>query len=157
MVIILKKKGKREKRDETGSLTAHSYMLVLTMYQLRVETDFSAAHFLSHYHGKCERLHGHNYKVRLWVRGPELNEGGMLVDFSLLKKVLKEVVSLLDHTNLNDMEAFKNDPSAERIARFIYEGVGEKLPLAEMPGLSLEAVDVFENEGCMARYNACLY
>ena len=123
------------------------------MYQLRVETEFSAAHFLSHHHGKCENLHGHNYTVRLWVRGPELSEGGMLIDFSLIKKTLREVISALDHSTLNEMEIFQNDPSAERIARYIFDEVREKLPLHETPGLVLEAVDVFENKDCMARYS----
>ena len=124
------------------------------MYHARVETEFAAAHFLSHYRGKCENLHGHNYKVRLWVRGTELDEGGMLADFSLLKKALNEVISGLDHSNLNDMEVFQNDPSAERIARFIFEGVSEKLPPLGVDSSLLHAVDVFENDRSMARYEA---
>ena len=126
------------------------------MYHARVEDEFSAAHFLSHYRGKCENLHGHNYKVRLWVKGAELDSGGMLADFSLLKKALKEVLALLDHTNLNDLEAFQNDPSAERIARFIFEEAGKKLPELGIPGSLLYAVDVFENSRSMARYSLTL-
>ena len=122
------------------------------MYELRVEDEFSAAHFLSHYRGKCENLHGHNYRVRLWVRGAKLDEGGMLADFSLLKKVLKEVLSLLDHSKLNDMEVFQNDPSAERIAKYIFEKVKEKLPEMGIDKALLWAVDVFENPRSMARY-----
>ena len=127
------------------------------MYQARVEAEFSAAHFLSHYHGKCEKLHGHNYRVRLWVRGEKLDEGGMLVDFSLLKKVLNEALSPLDHSNLNDLEIFKsagiaNDPSAERIAKFIFDSVKGKLPELGVPDTLLYAVDVFENSRSMARF-----
>ena len=122
------------------------------MYHIRVESDFSAAHFLASYNGKCEKLHGHNYNVRLWVKGSELNEGGMLMDFSLLKKILNDVLSDLDHTNLNDMEVFDNNPSAERIAKYIYEDVRKKLPPS--PGIILEAVDVFEKNGSMARYES---
>ena len=122
------------------------------MYSARVEEEFSAAHFLKHYHGKCEKLHGHNYRVRLWVRGEELGEGGMLVDFSLLKKILKEVLAPLDHSNLNETEVFKNDPSAERIARFVFDKVKEKLGAAGLDSSSLHAVDVFENARSMARY-----
>jgi len=125
------------------------------MYHGRVETEFSAAHFLSHYRGKCEKLHGHNYKVRLWVRGEDLDEGGMLVDFSLLKKVLKEICGVLDHSNLNDMEIFQNDPSAERIARFVFESAKLKLSGLGMESSLLEAVDVFETRTSMARYEAC--
>ena len=122
------------------------------MFQLRVEAEFSAAHFLSHYHGKCENLHGHNYRVRLWVRGTELDEGGMLADFSLLKKALNEAIAPLDHCNLNDMETFKNDPSAERIAKYIFENVKERLPKLGIDTAILWAVDVFENLRSMARY-----
>jgi 6-pyruvoyltetrahydropterin/6-carboxytetrahydropterin synthase len=122
------------------------------MYHARVEAEFSAAHFLSHYRGKCENLHGHNYKVRLWVRGAELDEGGMLADFSLLKKALSASIAPLDHSNLNDMEVFKNDPSAERIAKFIFEAAEAKLAGLGISGGLLSAVDVFENERSMARY-----
>ena len=123
------------------------------MYQARVELEFAAAHFLSHYRGKCENLHGHNYKVRLWVQGPELDERGMLADFSLLKKALKEAVEPLDHSNLNDMAVFKNDPSAERIAHFIFEKLREKLPELGVKSSLLHAVDIFESSSSMARYS----
>jgi len=122
------------------------------MYHVRVEDDFSAAHFLTHYNGKCEKLHGHNYCVRIWLRGEELNEGGMLVDFSVLKKMLKEVLAVLDHTNLNDLEVFNNDPSAERIAKFIFEEIQKKLQGQGIDGAFLWAVDIFENSRSMARY-----
>ncbi|MDR0878610.1 MAG: 6-carboxytetrahydropterin synthase QueD [Treponema sp.] len=122
------------------------------MYQARVEADFAAAHFLSHYRGKCENLHGHNYRVRLWVKGPDLDEGGMLVDFGLLKKILREVVAVLDHTNLNDLAEFENDPSAERIARWIFEKVEEKLLSVSVDPVLLYATEVYETPTSMARY-----
>jgi len=122
------------------------------MYEVRVEAEFSAAHFLSHYRGKCENLHGHNYRVRLWARGAELDEGGMLADFSLLKKVLNDSISQLDHSNLNDLEIFQNDPSAERIAKFIFETAEKKLPELGLDTGLLWAVDVFENPRSMARF-----
>ncbi|MCL1813839.1 MAG: 6-carboxytetrahydropterin synthase QueD [Treponema sp.] len=120
------------------------------MYSVRVESDFSAAHFLSHYQGKCEQLHGHNYRVRLWAQGNDLNEGGMLVDFALLKDTLRLVCKKLDHTNLNDNAVFKNDPSTERIARYIFDEVC-KLLSSEIAEL-VSAVDVFETPGSMARF-----
>jgi len=122
------------------------------MYKVRVEAEFAAAHYLTHYRGKCENLHGHNYKVRLWAKGTKLDEGGMLVDFSLLKKALNDVISILDHSNLNDMEVFQNDPSAERIAKFIFENVRDKLSSLGLSNSLLHAVDVFENARSMARY-----
>ena len=123
------------------------------MYTLRVETEFAAAHFLSNYHGKCEKLHGHNYKARLWVCGDELDKGGMLVDFSVLKKVLKEAVKELDHSCLNELEVFMNDPSAERIARYIFENAGE-LFIEMGVNISPWKVDVFETPTSMASYSS---
>ncbi len=117
------------------------------MYFVRVEADFAAAHFLRHYEGKCERLHGHNYKVRAWARGPELGAGGMLLDFGKLKTALRAVLEGLDHSLLNDQAAFDDDPSAERIAEFIFKALALRLP-----GAPLHAVEVFETESSMARY-----
>jgi 6-pyruvoyltetrahydropterin/6-carboxytetrahydropterin synthase len=117
------------------------------MYTVRVESDFAAAHFLTHYRGKCERLHGHNYKVRAYARGPSLDEGGMLLDFGALKGALREVLGGLDHSLLNEERFFADDPSAERIAEFIFRGLAERLP-----GAPLHAVEVFETETSMARY-----
>ena len=130
------------------------------MFEVRVEDSFAAAHFLRDYHGKCEALHGHNYKVFVHVRGAELNEGGMLLDFSKLKVALRQVCKQLDHTNLNDLAVFDQNPSAERIAMYIYNGIIEIL---KKEGLDLSyqkdkktpalyAVDVFETETSRARY-----
>lgn len=118
------------------------------MYHIRVESDFAAAHRIVHYNGKCERLHGHNYRVRVWVSGAKLGDGGMLIDFSVVKNALKLLLAeKLDHRNLNEIEEFEDDPSAERIAKYIYEQMSKTLP-----GVPLSAVDVFETETSMARY-----
>ena len=129
-------------------------------FEVRVEADFAAAHFLSDYNGKCENLHGHNYKVYAHVKGNKLDAGGMLMDFSSLKKELRKMCKSLDHTNLNDFEVFQQNPSAERIAMYIYNGIIEELKNKgldltyeegkEEPYLS--AVDVFETETSRARY-----
>ncbi len=130
------------------------------MFEVRVEADFAAAHFLRDYNGKCENLHGHNYKVFAHVQGDRLNEGGMLIDFSKLKNALRNVCKKLDHTNLNDFEIFEQNPSAERIAIFIYDGILDEL---KKEGLDLSfkndksnpflyCVDVFETETSRARY-----
>ncbi|MCR5723582.1 MAG: 6-carboxytetrahydropterin synthase QueD [Treponema sp.] len=128
------------------------------MYEVRVEADFAAAHFLRDYHGKCENLHGHNYQVFAHVRGPELDEGGMLLDFTELKGALRSVCKSLDHTCLNDNAYFKQNPSAERIAHFIYDGI---ISCLSEKGIDLSpaskhaklfAVDVFETPTSRARY-----
>lgn len=131
------------------------------MFEVRVTADFAAAHFLRDYNGKCENLHGHNYKVYAHVKGTELNEGGMLLDFTKLKSALREVCGKLDHTNLNDLPVFDQNPSAERIAKYIYDGIIEELK-KQGTDLSYEsgkkapvlfAVDVFETETSRARYS----
>jgi 6-pyruvoyltetrahydropterin/6-carboxytetrahydropterin synthase len=119
------------------------------MYTVRVEDGFAAAHFLTRYHGKCERLHGHNYKVFVTAAGTELDDGGMLVDFGILKAALRNVVLELDHTSLNDHPAFSDGcPSAERVARYVFEKVH-----AEMPKVTLSLVEVFETDRNRATYS----
>ncbi len=122
------------------------------MYKVRVEADFAAAHALTHYHGKCENLHGHNYRVRAWAQGQNLQEGGMLLDFSILKKALRKVCGELDHRNLNDFDIFKDDPSAERIAKYIFSRMEKELAAAGQKVELLFAIDVYETPTSMARY-----
>jgi 6-pyruvoyltetrahydropterin/6-carboxytetrahydropterin synthase len=117
------------------------------MYEIRVESDFAAAHFLADYHGKCERLHGHNYRVLAHARGDTLDGGGMLVDFGVLKGALRDVCGKLDHSNLNDLSVFQNNPSAERIAKYVFDEL-----MALLPGVNLSAVDVYETPTSRARY-----
>ncbi|MCQ2982045.1 MAG: 6-carboxytetrahydropterin synthase QueD [Treponemataceae bacterium] len=132
------------------------------MYEVRVEADFAAAHFLKDYHGKCENLHGHNYQVFAHARGSELDEGGMLLDFTQLKGALRAVCKKVDHTNLNDLVdektgalVFKNNPSAERIATWIFHQIEQQLeadPATRGTARLLYAVDVFETPTSRARY-----
>lgn len=98
------------------------------MYELSVKSKFSSAHFLREYEGKCEHLHGHNWKVEAIVRGEELNNIGLLIDFKILKKTLVDVLEDLDHKLINDIDYFKtNNPSCEHIAAFLYKKLAEKL------------------------------
>ncbi|MBQ0167752.1 MAG: 6-carboxytetrahydropterin synthase QueD [Treponema sp.] len=131
------------------------------MFEVRVEADFAAAHFLKDYHGKCENLHGHNYSVFAHVRGSELDEGGMLLDFGILKTALRSVCKKVDHTNLNDLvdeagnSVFNQNPSAERIAKWIFTQLEAALranPDAAAVADKLWAVDVFETSTSRARY-----
>ena len=124
------------------------------MFEVRVTADFAAAHFLKDYNGKCENLHGHNYKVYAHVRGNKLNEGGMLLDFTKLKSALRLVCKNLDHTNLNDFDYFEQNPSAERIAQWIFNQVQNQLNQENCLSndTRLYAVDVFETDTSRARY-----
>jgi len=119
------------------------------MYKLDIETDFSAAHNLRGYEGKCENLHGHNYRVKVRISGSELDNTGMLADFKVLKKIIEEVAGRLDHAYLNEVEPFNEvNPTAENIARVICEGVQRLLP----EGLKASAVWCWESDRCSAGY-----
>ena len=99
------------------------------MFEVMIERNFSSAHQLRGYRGKCENLHGHNYKIEIYARGRELNNIGLLVDFVELKEAADEVVNFLDHRNINELEPFVEElnPSAENLARFILERVARRV------------------------------
>jgi 6-pyruvoyltetrahydropterin/6-carboxytetrahydropterin synthase len=98
-------------------------------FEVMIERNFSSAHQLRGYRGKCENLHGHNYKIEIYARGRELNHIGLLVDFVELKQAADELVTYLDHKNLNELEPFvtEQNPSAENVARFCLENLAAKL------------------------------
>ena len=98
------------------------------MFEVRVETNFSSAHHLLNYKGKCENMHGHNWKVEVTARGNNLDSSNILVDFKTLKRVVNEIMEYLDHKDLNELEEFKNEsPSSEFIAKFIYKKAKEQI------------------------------
>ena len=99
------------------------------MYEVMIERHFSSAHQLRGYRGKCENLHGHNYKVEIFARGRELNGAGLLVDFVELKAAADEVVQYLDHRNINELPPFDAElnPSAENLARYVLERVASRV------------------------------
>ena len=76
------------------------------MYEVTVEAHFSSGHYLREYYGKCENPHGHNYRVLVTLAGAELEPNGLLLDFKVLKDILKPVVNYLDHQMINDLEPF---------------------------------------------------
>lgn len=119
-------------------------------YRLSIHDGFAAAHRLMGSGGKCESLHGHNFRVTLEVTGVELDDSGMLIDFGDLKKILRAVLSELDHTDLNDHSAFTGtSPSSENIARFIWGKVNDALGLDTV---MISSVTVNESETASARY-----
>ncbi len=122
------------------------------MWVLKVRDSFSGAHFLRNYEGKCENLHGHNWLVEVEVEGDRLDEKtGILIDFKVIKGFLKDILEVLDHRLLNDLEAFRDvNPSAENIARFIYEEM--KVRLSSYPNVRVRAVTVWESENSCATY-----
>jgi 6-pyruvoyltetrahydropterin/6-carboxytetrahydropterin synthase len=122
------------------------------MFELMVETHFSSAHQLRGYKGECEKLHGHNWKVQVYVLAEKLNEIELAIDFHELREMTDEVVSQLDHGFLNDIFPFtEKNPSSENIAKWIYDSLKKKLG-GDEEDASLSAVTVWESEGCSATY-----
>ncbi len=120
------------------------------MYELKVVTQFSAAHSLRNFHGKCENLHGHNWKVEIYVVSEELDQAEIVMDFGELKDMAEEVLSGLDHKHLNELEFFQaNNPSSENIARFIYEGL---VSIIDHPAVSVSRVSAWESDTSCATY-----
>ena len=122
-----------------------------SFWQIAVSLDFSAAHALRHYHGKCERPHGHNFSVEARVRGNELNrETELLLDFAILKSELKAVLDALDHSNLNETPPFDRlNPSSENLSRYIHDQLVQRL--TPYP-VTVAGVTVTEKTGQSATY-----
>ena len=122
------------------------------MFEIAVEESFAAGHALRGYKGKCENVHGHNYKVRIVLVGEKLNQVGLLYDFVELKKNIAEVIRSLDHKFLNDIPPFTElNPSAENIAKYFYDELDRRLaPSAN--GSVVHQVTIFETDTTTATY-----
>lgn len=126
------------------------------MFRVVVNDEFSSAHFLRNYKGKCENLHGHNYKVEVFIIAEKLNNDEMVIDFTELKKITKEILNQLDHCLINDLEFFKfHNPTSENIALYIYKQIVERLKddkIIKEQRLKIEKVRVWETEKQYAEY-----
>ena len=121
------------------------------MFELTIIEEFEAAHRLPDYDGKCCRLHGHNWRVEVSVRGTELDSSGLLIDFKVLKSHVAEVLSTLDHYYLNETEAFAQiPPTAEHIAKYVYEALAAHQALPDR--VRVYAVRVWESPRSCASY-----
>ncbi|MGH9689336.1 MAG: 6-carboxytetrahydropterin synthase QueD [Candidatus Acidiferrales bacterium] len=122
------------------------------MYEVSVEETFAAAHNLRNYKGKCEDLHGHNYKIRVVLAGKELDSTGLLYDFVNLKQVIRSIIASLDHKYLNELAPFDTiNPSAENLARHIYDRASRQLP-ASPNSAGISSITVWETETTAATY-----
>lgn len=120
------------------------------MYELKVVSRFAGAHNLRNFYGKCEDLHGHNWLVEVYVTADALDQADLVMDFGVIKKNLAEVLDLLDHKYLNEIDFFKeNNPSSENIARFIYENLA---PRINQGPARLSKVSAWESENSCATY-----
>jgi 6-pyruvoyltetrahydropterin/6-carboxytetrahydropterin synthase len=133
------------------------------MFEISVEETFAAGHALRGYRGKCENPHGHNYRLRITLRGPQLDSAGLLYDFVHLKQVIHTVVEGVDHKFLNDQAPFDVlNPSAENIAKYFYEELTKQMrgsangaaPARHGGGPEITRVDVWETDTTRASYYA---
>jgi 6-pyruvoyltetrahydropterin/6-carboxytetrahydropterin synthase len=123
------------------------------MFEITVEAGFSSGHYLRNYHGKCENPHGHNYRVLVTLAGEELDEAGLLLDFKLLKTLLRPVVERLDHLMINDIEPFTElNPSAENLARYFYQQTAQQLSEMTAGRVRVKDCTLFETDTSFARY-----
>jgi 6-pyruvoyltetrahydropterin/6-carboxytetrahydropterin synthase len=122
------------------------------MFQVSVEETFSAGHALRGYKGKCENPHGHNYRVKVTIEGPELDSIGLLVDFTHVKHVIRGIIGGLDHQFINDLEPFKSvNPSAENLAKYFYDETARQLKELP-PGAKITEITVWETDTASAQY-----
>ncbi len=119
------------------------------MFEVSVEETFAAGHSLRNYRGKCENVHGHNYRVQITVEGEDLNSIGLLVDFADVKRAVRSIVARLDHQFINDIPPFNSvNPSAENLARYFYDEISAGLP----PGPRIREVKIWETDITSATY-----
>ena len=117
------------------------------MYKIKIKTDFSAAHNLKNYHGKCEHLHGHNWAVEARFVFQALDKDGMAMDFKEAKRLVNDAIEKLDHAYLNEVAELKNiNPTSENVAKFIYDSVKKN-------NKNLKSISVWENADSCATYS----
>jgi 6-pyruvoyltetrahydropterin/6-carboxytetrahydropterin synthase len=122
------------------------------MFEVSVDDGFAAAHNLRNYKGKCENLHGHNYKVRVTLSGNALDETGLLYDFVHLKQVIQGVIRSLDHQYLNELKPFDVlNPSAENIAKHIFDEASRQMKRTPN-GAGISSITVWESDITAATY-----
>ncbi len=120
------------------------------MFELSVKTHFSAAHRLVGHEGDCADLHGHNWDVEIFIRGENLNDIGILMDFREVKDAVKSALSEIDHKDLNKLPAFgSNNPTSENIARFLYERLSGAV---NCDTCAIHKVTVYETPGSGMSY-----
>lgn len=120
------------------------------MYELKIVTQFGAAHQLKETGGECENLHGHNWKIEVFVKGDRLDGNGLLIDFKVIKDETKKIIEKLDHSFLNELDWFRDmNPSSENISRLIFELLSQKLNNED---ISVSRVSTWESDTACATY-----
>jgi 6-pyruvoyltetrahydropterin/6-carboxytetrahydropterin synthase len=120
------------------------------VYEIYVKEHFAAAHALKGYDGNCSNMHGHNWIVKAYIRCTKLNKLGIGIDFRDVKGIVKDVLSRLDHTTLNEVFEFSSiNPTSENISKFIYTELSRRL---NSDHIRVSKVMVFESPGCGSSY-----
>ena len=120
------------------------------MYELKVVTKCAAAHQLTMVGSKCENMHGHNWKVEVYVTGQKLDDGGVVMDFGEIKKHVAEIMSMLDHKYLNELEFFQqSQPSSENIACLVARKLQQRI---DSPSAKVSRVSAWESDDACATY-----
>jgi len=120
------------------------------MYELKVVTHFAAAHQLAMVGSKCENMHGHNWKIEVYVTGEKTDRAGILVDFGVIKKHVADIMAMLDHKYLNELEYFESSqPSSENIAFWVARELGRKF---DGSSVKVSRVSAWESEDACATY-----
>lgn len=124
------------------------------MFEVSVEETFAAGHALRGYHGKCENVHGHNYKIQVTIEGERLDSIGLLVDFVEIKRLMHAVSDRLDHQFLNDVPPFDvQNPSAENMAKYFYDEIAKGLDARKAePPVRVAQVKIWETDTSTATY-----
>ncbi len=123
------------------------------MFEITVQAGFSSGHYLRDYHGKCENPHGHNYRVLVTLVGEQLEPNGLLLDFKLLKQVLKPTVEYLDHQMINDLQPFTTlNPSAENLAKYFFDKTSDEVKSLTQSRVRVKDCTVYETDTSFARY-----
>ncbi len=123
------------------------------VYEISKDFLFSAAHQIRMHGGKCERLHGHNWRIRVHARASRLNAIGMVVDFVDLQAIVADLCSRFDHQHINEVAPFTEvNTTAENLARFFYEEATRRLQASEGGRVTVSKVEVWENDGSLAIY-----
>jgi len=120
------------------------------MYELKVVTKFAAAHQLTMVGAKCENMHGHNWKIEVYVSGEKMDDAGVLIDFGIVKKHVREIMSMLDHKYLNELDYFKqSQPSSENIAYFVAAELQKRI---DSRAARVSKVTAWESDDAAATY-----
>jgi len=121
------------------------------MYELKIITDFAAAHQLRNFGGECERLHGHNWRIEVILSGDRLNKVGLLIDFKEVKRAANKILHDLDHSYLNDLPQFRDEnPSSENIAAYLFQRLSSELNSGH---LKVTKVTAWESDSACASYS----